>query len=124
MWFLHRQLLPHLFCTKMDFRLQQDIKGYVYFLASPDNATQKYLYRTKLNGAGKLELLSPASMKGNHDYSFSTNGKYASHRFSNHFTKPSREMIFVESQKPLTEKEGIQAKIDTLPKNPKQSFLK
>ncbi|MBL0051507.1 MAG: DPP IV N-terminal domain-containing protein [Bacteroidetes bacterium] len=62
----------------IDFMYADDIKGYVYFLASPDNATQKYLYRTKLNGAGKLELLSPASMKGNHDYSFSTNGKYAS----------------------------------------------
>nr|MBK9651488.1 DPP IV N-terminal domain-containing protein [Bacteroidota bacterium] len=108
----------------IDFMYADDIKGYVYFLASPDNATQKYLYRTKLNGAGKLELLSPASMKGNHDYSFSTNGKYASHRFSNHFTKPSREMIFVESQKPLTEKEGIQAKIDTLTEKPKTEFFK
>ncbi len=108
----------------IDFMYADDIKGYVYFLASPDNATQKYLYRTKLNGAGKLELLSPASLKGNHDYSFSTNGKYASHRFSNHFTKTSREMIFVESQKPLNEKEGIQAKIDTLTEKPKTEFFK
>ncbi len=29
--------------------------GYVYFLASPTNATQHYLYRTKLDGKGKLE---------------------------------------------------------------------
>ena len=43
-------------------------KGYVYYLASPDNATQKYLYRTKLNGKGKMELLSPEVVKGTHDY--------------------------------------------------------
>ena len=27
--------------------------GYVYFMASPENATQEYLYRTKLDGKGK-----------------------------------------------------------------------
>ena len=53
-------------------------EGYVYYLASPDNATQKYLYKTKLNGKGKNELLSPESLKGSHDYSFSSNGTYAS----------------------------------------------
>ena len=34
--------------------------GYVYFMASPKNATQLYLFRTKLDGTGNLEPLSPA----------------------------------------------------------------
>ena len=34
--------------------------GYVYFMASPENATQKYLYRITLDGSGKAERLSPA----------------------------------------------------------------
>ena len=76
-------------------------KGFVYFMASPDNATQKYLYRTKLDGTGKSELLSPASMKGTHNYSFSPTGKYAAHSFSNSFTRPSREFITVANHKPL-----------------------
>ena len=63
-------------------------KGYVYFMASPANATQNGLYRTKLDGSGKLELLSPAEEKGTHSYSISPNGKYASHSFSNNFTRP------------------------------------
>lgn len=92
-----------------------DLKGgYVYFLASPDNATQQYLYRTKLNGKGTPELISPASLKGTHDYSFSGNGKYASHTFSNNYTMPSREFITVSDHKPLIEKDGILSRLDTL----------
>ena len=32
-------------------------------MASPDNATQNYLYRTRLDGKGEAELLSPAIIK-------------------------------------------------------------
>ena len=57
--------------------------GFVYFMASPDNATQQYLYRVALNGNGTLEKISPVSEQGTHSYSVSPNGLYASHNFSN-----------------------------------------
>jgi dipeptidyl-peptidase-4 len=57
--------------------------GYVYFMASPDNATQQYLYRTTLNGSGVLEKISPAAQKGTHSYSMAANARYALHNFSN-----------------------------------------
>ena len=99
-------------------------KGYVYFMASPDNATQKYLYRTKLDGSGTAELVSPASLKGTHNYSFSPNGKFASHSFSNSFTRPGREFIRVANQKPLNEKQGIVARLDSLKVKPVTEFFK
>jgi dipeptidyl-peptidase-4 len=89
-------------------------KGFVYFMASPDNATQKYLYRTKLDGKGTAQLLSPANMKGTHSYSFSPDGKYAAHSFSNSFTRPSREFLTVADQKPLNEKKSIAVRLDSL----------
>ncbi len=103
---------PELLITKgnydvIDLEFINQKEGYVYYLASPDNATQKYLYRTKLNGKGKNELLSPESLKGTHDYSFSYNGKYALHNFSNHYTPHSREFITVDDQKALTNEESI-----------------
>src|SRR5690606_34305494 len=67
--------------------------GYLYYLASPDNATQKYLYRIKLNGKGKPELLTPQDQKGTHNYSISPNAKFARHTFSNTSTKPLAETI-------------------------------
>ena len=34
-------------------------RGWLYFLASPENATQRYLYRSKLDGSGALERVTP-----------------------------------------------------------------
>ena len=108
----------------IDIKYTDTKNGYVYFLASPDNATQKYLYRTKLNGSGSLELLSSPSLKGTHDYNFSSNGVFAYHSFSNHFTKPSGEMIYVANQKPLIEKEGIELNLSQLQEKPTTEFFK
>ena len=107
-----------------DITYVDDKKGYVYFMASPDNATQNYLYRTRLDGSGKAELLSPASLKGTHSYSFSPNGKYAAHSFSNSFTRPSREFITVANQKALNPKESILARLDSLIVKPSAEFFK
>ena len=71
-----------------------DEKGnYVYFTASPDNATQAYLYRTTLDGKGKPELLSPTNQRGTHDYNISPNAKFARHTFSNHYTPKALEWV-------------------------------
>jgi len=103
---------PEVLITKgnydvIDLKHINSKEGYVYYLASPDNATQKYLYKTKLNGKGKHKLVSPKSLIGSHDYSFSSNGNYAQHTFSNHFTPRSKEFISVANHKALTEEESI-----------------
>jgi dipeptidyl-peptidase-4 len=108
----------------IDLKYTDQKEGYVYFLASPENATQQYLYRTKLNGKGKPELLSPSELKGSHDYSFSGNGKYAAHTFNNNFTIPSREFITVSDHKSLVEKDGILSRLDTLKETPTTEFFK
>ena len=62
----------------------------LYFAASPEKATQKYLFRVKMDGNSKPEKLSPALTAGTHDYQVSPNGKYAFHKFSNHKTPDLR----------------------------------
>lgn len=76
-----------------------EANGYVYFHASPKNATQKYLYRTKINGEGNLEKLSPDNQVGTHDYELSPNANFAVHRFSNYFTPYSKEWISLPNHK-------------------------
>ncbi len=71
--------------------------GYVYFYASPDNATQKYLYRTKLDGSINAERLSPANQNGTHSYTVSPSGKFAQHSFSNYYTQTAREWVSLPS---------------------------
>ena len=98
--------------TKGDYDIQTikciDGKdGYVYFMASPNNATQLYLYRTKLDGTGKLELLSPPDEVGTHDYNISPEAKYAVHSFSNYKTYPAAEWISLPEGKPLDPEKSI-----------------
>ncbi|WP_276391812.1 S9 family peptidase [Eudoraea chungangensis] len=51
----------------------------VYFIASPNNSTQRYLFLTDLKGNGKAKRLTPDSFKGINNYDISPNGKYAIH---------------------------------------------
>jgi len=98
--------------TKGDYDIDNikcidDKNNYVYFMASPNNATQLYLYRVKMDGKGKLELLSPAEMVGTHDYNISPGAKYELHSFSNYKTFPVREWISLLDHKPLDEDKSI-----------------
>lgn len=55
--------------------------GRIYFIASPDNPTQRYLYQVALSG-GEISRVSPDSQSGVHSYQASPNGKFAIHSFS------------------------------------------
>ncbi|MBM80579.1 MAG: peptidase S9 [Planctomycetaceae bacterium] len=67
--------------------------GWFYFYASPENGTQKYLYRVPLDGLGKLTRISPASQPGTHEYEFSPDAKWAIHTYSTLDTPPTVSLI-------------------------------
>ena len=68
-------------------------EGFLYFSASPQNATQYYLYRTKLDGSGEPERVSPAGADGWHTYDISPDGRWAFHTFSNFDTPDSTNLV-------------------------------
>ena len=74
---------------------------WAYYIASPDNATQRYLYRSRMDGKGNPERLSPVDQTGHHSYNISPDGKYAIHTFSNHNTPPRYEVITLPDHKVL-----------------------
>lgn len=82
--------------------------GYLYFLASPLNATQRYLYRTALNGKAKAERITPQSQPGTHSYSISPDAKFAYHTFSNIVTSPAVEFISLADHKGLNGGNAVQ----------------
>ncbi len=86
--------------------------GVVYFTASPNNATQAYLYKTKLDGSTAPELVTPANQEGTHSYQVSPNGAFAVHSFSNYFTVPMREDITLPDHKAIKEENSIAKKYD------------
>ncbi len=67
--------------------------GWIYFSASPENATQKYLFRARLNGEGKAERLSPANQPGTHTYTISPRGDLAIHTYSAATKAPVTDVV-------------------------------
>ncbi len=70
-----------------------EARGWFYYYASPDNATQKYLYRTRLDGTGKPERMTPQDQPGTHDYNFSPDAQWAFHTYSSFDTPPIIELV-------------------------------
>ena len=62
--------------------------GWLYFMASPENATQRYLYRARLDGT-KTERITPAGESGTHTYNLSPDCRWAFHSVST-FTSPGQ----------------------------------
>jgi len=73
--------------------------GWYYFYASPENATQKYLYRVGLDGSGKPERITPPDQPGTHDYDFSPDAKWAFHTVSTFDTPPIVDLIQVQGHR-------------------------
>ncbi len=69
------------------------VKGWIYFDASPENATQRYLYRARVDRAGKAERLSPANQPGTHKYDISPSGDLAIHTYSQFDSPPVFDVV-------------------------------
>ena len=67
--------------------------GWLYYVASPDNATQHYLFRTRLDGTGKAERVSPATQPGTHRYTISPDAHWAFHTYSTFDTPPVTNLV-------------------------------
>lgn len=97
----------------------------VYFMASPNNATQKYLYRSALNGKAMPQLVSPVNQIGTHSYNISPNLIFARHSFSNHYTKAAKEWIILKTHSSIDGKNPVDNAIaDAKSQRPKVEFFK
>ena len=70
-----------------------DRGDWLYFIASPDDATRRFLYRVRVNGASKPERVTPAGALGSHAYDISPDGAYAFHTFSGFDKPPVTELV-------------------------------
>jgi dipeptidyl-peptidase-4 len=100
-------------------------KGWLYYAASPENPTQRYLYRTSLDG-GKPERLSPARQPGWHTYDFSPDAHWAVHTYSTFITPPFVELVRLPEHKVvrvLADNQKLREKLTSLRK-PTAEFLR
>ncbi|HVT40825.1 MAG TPA: S9 family peptidase [Gemmatimonadaceae bacterium] len=71
--------------------------GWLYFYASPDNATQLFLWRTRLDGTGEPARLTAPGAQGTHEYDISARGSWAIHTYSSWGTAPVTELVRLPS---------------------------
>ena len=67
--------------------------GWAYLIASPGSATERFLYRTRLDGHGAVERVTPAGVHGTHAYRISPDGHWALHTFSSADVPPRVELV-------------------------------
>lgn len=99
--------------------------GRIYFTASPDNPTQRYLFSVPLDGSGALTRITPQKASGSHSYQISEDGRWAFHTSSSFGQPPVTELVKLPSHEPvriLMENAALRKKVKVLKKKPVEFF--
>ena len=100
--------------------------GHVYYTASPDNPTQRHLYRARLDGTGTPQRVSPADARGSHRYDISPNHRFAIHTFSTSDTPPVTDLVDLVAGhvvlRTLVDNAQLRARVGALRRSPREFF--
>jgi dipeptidyl-peptidase 4 len=99
--------------------------GWIYYIASPENPTQRYLFRVSLDGKGNIKQITPSELKGTNSYQVSDGSNYAIHNFSNINTPNESDLVELPSHKvvrTLVANEKLKETINELSRLPVEFF--
>jgi dipeptidyl-peptidase-4 len=99
--------------------------GWLYFDASPENPTQRYLFRARLDSARKAERLSPASQPGTHNYNVAPSGDLAIHTYSTFNAPPVIDVIRLPENttiRTLIDNKELRDRLARLKQGPREFF--
>jgi dipeptidyl-peptidase-4 len=118
------QLLTRFDADAIDVAGVDEQDGWLYFIASPATAIERYLYRSKLDGSGAPERVTP-DQPGSHTYDLAPGGRLAFHTWSQFDRPPMTEVVELPSHRSLralTDASALAAKLtDVL--NPPVEFI-
>ncbi|MGB7490151.1 MAG: S9 family peptidase [Thermoanaerobaculia bacterium] len=98
---------------------------WLYFIASPDNATQRFLYRAKVDGSGRPERVTPTDQPGSHSYDLSPDGAYAFHTYSRFDVPPVVDLVRLpehETVRVLEDNSALASKLSDIVQPPVEFF--
>jgi len=101
------------------------VGGWAYFLASPEDPTSRYLYRTALDGRVALERVTPAGPAGTHTYQISEDARWAIHGFSSRERAPRTDLVSLPDhavRRTLEDNAEVQALYDAVAQAPIKSI--
>jgi dipeptidyl-peptidase 4 len=98
-----------------------DKGGWLYYVASPDNPAQRYLFRTRLDGKGKAERISPATEPGTHAYDRAPNFTAAIETYSSLGNPPVIRLVRLPGNqviRTLVDNAPLRARVANLRRGP------
>jgi dipeptidyl-peptidase-4 len=99
--------------------------GWLYVTASPEDATKRFLFRVRLDGKGKPELVGPAGQGGAHRADISPSGRWAFHTYSRLDEPPVTELVRLpkgEAVRTLAANTELRAKVEALARKRAEFF--
>jgi len=87
---------------------------WIFFTASPENPTQRFLYRSRLDGTGSAERVTPPDQPGWHSYDISPDSRWAFHTSSRMDSPPVVELVSfpdLKSVRMLEDNSALRAKL-------------
>jgi dipeptidyl-peptidase-4 len=109
----------------MSIQAVDEAGGWLYYIASPENPTQRYLYRSRLDGSGAPERVTPAAQTGWNNYNISPNSRWAIHTRSTFSTVPRYDLVNLTTKsvaRTMVDNAETQAKVDRIRKTPHEFF--
>jgi len=98
--------------------------GWLYYMASPDNPSQRYLYRVRLDGSD-LQRVTPADQSGTHSYRFSDDAHWAIHSYSTFDTPPVTQLVRLPEHKTvrvLADNSELREELSKIKRQPTEFF--
>jgi dipeptidyl-peptidase-4 len=102
-----------------------DKSGWLYYIASPDQPSQRYLFRSRLDGKGTAERLSPRLETGTHGYDRAPNFRYALETYSSFGNPPTIRLVRLPGHqviRTLVDNATLRGRIGTLRKGAVEFF--
>ena len=99
--------------------------GWLYYVASPDQPSQRYLFRVRLDGKGAPQRLSPRTESGTHDYDMAPDFRYALETYSSFGTPPLIRVVRLpghETVRTLVDNAALRRRISSLRKGAVEFF--
>lgn len=96
-----------------------------YFIASPDEPGQRYLYRVALSGEVKVERVTPPDAAGTHGYDIAPGAHHAVHTWSSFGTPPVTQLVRLPDhavQRTLSDNAAMRALVEATPRGEVEFF--
>ena len=96
-----------------------------YYIASPENPSQRYLYRVGKDGSGNERVTPDSEIKGTHNYNISPDGSHAIVSSSNAENPPVTKLVTLPDYKVIKvfeDNEKLKKKFNNLKKSPVEYF--